>query len=160
MDNERDWNAERAVIDASAAGRERLIIESFACVTGGVLMLDADDAAGALWTLPAAVVAHGMEDDPVFFYANRAALDLFEVPAADFVRLPSRLSAGEADRAARAHFMERVTADGFVHGYSAIRVAASGRRFRIEDATVWNLLDDAGACRGQAACFARWTPVD
>jgi hypothetical protein len=37
-----------------------------------------------------------------------------------------------------------------------VRVSASGRRFRISGATVWNLVDEQGWRRGQAAAFAEW----
>jgi hypothetical protein len=155
----RDWESERAITAASAAGRERLIAESFARVTGDALVPAAGDPTEALWALPAVVVAHGIEADPLFFYGNRAALTLFELPAAEFVGLPSRLSAEAGDRASRARLMEQVARDNFVRGYSGVRVSASGRRFRIEDAVVWNLLDADGALRGQAAIFERWTPL-
>jgi hypothetical protein len=159
MMDRRDWDAERAAIAASAAGREALIAQSFARVTGGALVPPGSDAAAALWSLPAAVVAHGTEPDPLFFYGNRAALALFEFPAAQFVRLPSRLSAEPGNRAARARLMASVIADGFVAGYSGVRISASGKRFRIAGATVWNLVDADGALCGQAAVFDRWTPL-
>jgi hypothetical protein len=154
-----DWEAERAAIAASAAGRERLIAESFARVTGGTLVPPASDPAQALWALSEVVVAHGTEADPLFFYGNRSALALFESAAAAFVGMPSRLSAEPGDRAKRAVLMEQVARDDFVRGYSGVRVSASGARFRIEDAVVWNLVDADGALRGQAATFSRWTPL-
>lgn len=154
-----DWDAERTVIAASAARRENLIAESFRTVTGGSLVPADGDPAEALWTLPAVVVAHGTEADPLFFYGNRAALTLFELPAAGFVGMPSRLSAEPGDRPRRAVLMERVTRDNFVRDYSGVRVSASGRRFRIEGAAVWNLIDPTGALCGQAAVFDRWAPL-
>jgi hypothetical protein len=54
--------------------------------------------------------------------------------------------------------LERVTRDGFIADYSGIRIAASGRRFRIERAVVWNLIDADGTRHGQAATFDCWTP--
>jgi hypothetical protein len=160
MATARDWEAERAAIAASAAGREALIVESFARVTGGSLIPDAVEPGEALWFHSSAIVAHGTQGDPLFFYGNRAALSLFELPAAEFIGMPSRLSAGPEDRAQRAMLMERVTRDNFVRDYSGVRVSASGRRFRIEDAVVWNLIDADGAPRGQAAVIARWEPID
>jgi hypothetical protein len=160
METARNWDAERATIAVNAAGRESLIAESFARVTGGSLVPAAADPAEALWSHCSVVVAHGTEDDPLFFYGNRAALALFDLPAADFVGMPSRLSAEPGDRAQRAVLMEQVTRDNFVPDYSGVRVSASGGRFRIEDAVVWNLIDADGAMRGQAAAIARWTPID
>lgn len=159
MTASRNWDAERAIIAGSAAGRERLIADSFARTTGGHLIAAGGDAAEALWAMPAVIVAHGTQADPVFFYGNRAALELFEMDAAGFVRMPSRLSAEADGRAKRAELMARVARDNFVRGYSGVRVSRTGKRFRIEQATVWNLLDAQGMLHGQAAAFDRWTPL-
>lgn len=157
--SELEWEKERAIIAASAAGRERLIAESHARVTGGELVPAGSDPAEALWRLPAVVLAHGTEADPLFFYGNRVALELFEMRAADFVSLPSRLSAEPDGRACRAELMARVTREGFIRDYSGVRISSSGRRFLIERAVVWNLIDGHGVLRGQAATFDEWTPV-
>ena|SRR3569623_310743 len=148
---------QRGIIERHA-GEQRiaLIAESHFRLTGRELAGSSDE----LWTLSAVVVAHGTQADPVFFYGNRAALTLFEFPPREFVELPSRLSAEAGGREARAELMARVAADDFVSGYSGVRVSASGKRFRIEGATIWNLLDADGALHGQAATFSRWTPLD
>ena len=44
--------------------------------------------------------------------------------------------------------------------YSGIRISKTGRRFRIEQAIVWNLTDGVGNQLGQAATFDRWTPLE
>jgi hypothetical protein len=49
--------------------------------------------------------------------------------------------------------LEKVSQQGYVNGYSGLRIAKSGRRFIITDTTVWNLLDEAGGYHGQAAVF-------
>ena len=49
-----------------------------------------------------------------------------------------------------------VTARGFIDDYSGIRISKMGRRFRIEQATVWNLLDEHKNHAGQAALFSQW----
>lgn len=43
-----------------------------------------------VWNTPRAIAAHGTEDDPLFFYGNRLALQLFEMSFDEFARLPSR----------------------------------------------------------------------
>jgi len=50
----------------------------------------------------------------------------------------------------------RVRDNGFIDDYSGIRISLNGRRFRINQATVWNVLDEAGAYAGQAATFSSW----
>lgn len=145
------------IMSASAAGRERLIGESFARLIGRSLLEPDADPARALWSLPAVVVAHGTQDDPLFFYGNRAALDLFEMTASAFIRLPSRKSAEPLERSERARLMDRVTRQGFIDDYSGIRISSTGQRFRIEQAVVWNLIDGDGRYCGQAATFECWT---
>ncbi|MGB0184954.1 MAG: MEKHLA domain-containing protein [Opitutales bacterium] len=49
---------------------------------------------------------------------------------------------------------------GCADNYGGVRVSASGRRFQITGARVWNLLDAAGAVVGQAAMFADWEALD
>lgn len=108
---------------------------------------------------PFGVLAHDATEDPVFFYANKAAQQAFGYEWAEFTTLPSRLSAGPQDRAERQALLEGVARDGFVTGYRGLRVAKSGRQFWIEDVTVWNLLDDTGNYVGQAATYGRFTPA-
>ena len=149
--------------DASLDERLQLIVNSYRRLTGKHLIADVpQDAAGlrqAIWEAPCAILAHCTEDDPVFFYGNRLALQLFEMSFEEFTRLPSRCSAEPLERAARAKLLERVTQQGYVDDYSGVRIASSGRRFIINAATVWNLVDEEGNYRGQAAAFADWTPL-
>ena len=86
------------------------------------------------------------------------ALRLFELPWEAFTRLPSRQSAEPLNQAERAQFLARVARDGYLEGYEGVRISATGRRFRILDAILWNLRDGAGERCGQAATFARWEP--
>ena len=141
-------------------GRIGLIDESYRHLTGRQLVQPRDDLAVALWHAPRAIVAHGTQADPIFFYGNALALDLFEMPADEFMRLPSRLSAEPMLRDERARLLDRVTRDGFIDDYAGIRISASGQRFRIEQATVWNIIDATGAMHGQAATLDRWTMLD
>jgi len=50
--------------------------------------------------------------------------------------------------------------DGFIDNYSGVRIAKTGRRFRIAQATVWDLLTPDGVPCGQAAMFNNWTLLD
>ena len=143
--------------DTQLLVRLRLLIESHERLTGSPLLAEmpADDAAlaNAVWEAPFAIVAHGTEADPVFFYGNRYALRCFEMTFADFARLPSRLSAEPVNQEARERALHQVAVQGYVAGYAGMRIASSGRRFRIEQCTIWNLSDAAGAVHGQAASF-------
>lgn len=139
------------------------LITSYASLTGRTLLptdMPAHEAAEWLYAeAPFALLAHDAGDDPRFVYANQFAQRCFERSWSELVGLPSRLSAETPDRAERAEMLARVAARGFARGYRGVRVAKSGRRFWIEDGTVWNVLDAAGMRIGQAALFARTVPV-
>ncbi len=112
---------------------------------------------GADWLYneaPFAVLAHNTEADPIFIYANRSAQHCFGYSWEEFISLPSRLSAEAPDRAARQALLNAVARDGFTSDYRGLRIAKSGRRFWIEHATVWQLIDGDGVVHGQAATFA------
>lgn len=159
MDSGVASDVDRAIIEAHAGDRAELIAESFARVTGGELVRPYGEILAQLWHAPAVVVAHGTEADPIFFYGNRAALDLFEMAAQEFVELPSRFSAEPEARGERARLMAQVAEKNFISNYSGVRIAKSGNRFMIDHAIVWNLLAADGAIHGQAACFEHWRPL-
>ena len=117
------------------------------------------DQAQRLFEAPIVVVSHGTEADPILNYGNAAALALWEMTPEQFTRTPSRLTAEPMHRDERARLLERTRRDGYVDDYSGVRISATGRRFRIERAIVWNLTDAEGRHRGQAATFSEWTPV-
>ena len=77
----------------------------------------------------------------------------------ELVQLPSRFSAEPVARDERQRLLDLVTSQGFIDNYSGVRIAKSGRRFRIKQATVWNLLGHDGQVLGQAAAFDHWVPV-
>ena len=105
---------------------------------------------------PFVLVSHGTESDPVLNYGNEAALTLWEMTWAELTHTPSRLTAEVPNREERGRLLATVTAQGFIDNYTGIRISKTGRRFRITQATVWNLLDERQHYRGQAAMFAHW----
>jgi hypothetical protein len=132
------------------------LLESYRHWTGRDLLdatLSPVAQARALFEAPFALVSHNTDPDPIFNYANRTALDLFEMTWDEFTALPSRLSAEPIHRDERARLMAEVTAKGYIAHYSGIRISKTGKRFRIENAFVWNLLEEDGALYGQAALF-------
>lgn len=137
---------------ASAGPRLRLIADSYEHLTGRSLPLP-------LWSAPRVILAHGTQPDPIFFYGNRLALELFETTVEAHLATPSRLSAEPVEQDERVRLLARVSAKGFIDDYAGVRVSATGRRFRIERATVWNLIDRESAIHGQAAMFASWTDL-
>lgn len=133
----------------------KLLSESYERLLGAPLVSkDFSLADGARWLYeeaPFGVLAHGTQDDPVFFYGNVRVQTLFGYTWNEITALPSRLSAEAPERSERQAFLEQVTREGFVTGYRGIRVKRSGARFWIERATVWQLHDAEGVYRGQAA---------
>ena len=117
---------------------------------------DPVDLAQKVFEAPRVVVSHGTEADPVLNYGNRAALALWEMSWAELTRTPSRLTVEALNREERAKLLEAVTRRGFIDDYSGVRIAKSGRRFRISRATVWNLLTEKNEPCGQAAMFDHW----
>jgi PAS domain S-box-containing protein len=104
---------------------------------------------------PFGILAHNTDPDPTFIYGNRTARRRFEYTWQELTSLRSRLSAEAPNREERQQFLERVRRDGFVTGYRGLRITKSGKRFWIEDATVWQVTDDGGTYRGQAAILPR-----
>jgi hypothetical protein len=141
----------------------RVLLDSFARLLGRELMPrvgSVEEQAERLFHAPFVVVSHGTEADPVLNYGNAAALALWEMDFATLTRTPSRLTAEPVHRDERARLLERTLRDGYVDDYAGIRISSTGKRFRIEQAIVWNLVDAAGARYGQAATFDRWTPLE
>jgi PAS domain S-box-containing protein len=136
-----------------------LLTGSFAKLVGRSLVPEHADPDWLYEEAPFAVLAHDTSDDPRFFYANRAAQACFGYSWIEFIGMPSRLSAETPERAARQLLLQAVARDGYVSDYRGVRIAKSGRRFWIEQAVVWELLDADGVRRGQAACFERWVDL-
>src|SRR5688572_25276180 len=152
---------DRLAMRGSAGDRLALIAASFERLAGRPLVAPSPDGLeAAMWHTPRAIVAHGTEAEPLFFYGNRVALELFAMSAAQFIGLPSHRSAEPALREARARMLAGLEERGVVEGYSGVRIAADGRRFTIAGATVWNLVDARGGRHGQAATFAEWRFLD
>ncbi|NEQ44937.1 MAG: MEKHLA domain-containing protein [Leptolyngbya sp. SIOISBB] len=121
-----------------------------------VTMADNAAIAQALFEAPFAIVSHGTQEDPIFNYANRCALNLWAMDWATFTQLPSRLSAEPIHQEERAQMLAQLNTQGFVDNYQGIRISSQGQRFYIQQATIWNVIDDQGTHLGQAATFQHW----
>jgi len=136
------------------------LLDSFRHWTGRELM-DAtgtpEEIALEVFRSPMVVISHDAGDDPLLNYGNMAAMALWEMDWETLTQTPSRLTAEPVARAERAALLAAVSRQGYLDGYRGVRISSTGRRFRIERAVVWNLLDDTGACYGQAAAFREWS---
>lgn len=146
--------------DFHAAHVERLA-DSYRKWTGRELVESTSDLslAEVVYRSPAVILSHNTAPDPLFNYANLAGQGLFEMSWETVISTPSRHSAEPVERTERARLMEAVTARGFIDDYRGVRVSASGKRFLIEQATVWNVLDSSEQLIGQAASFDHWIPL-
>jgi hypothetical protein len=98
-----------------------------------------------------------MEEDPLLNYGSHLALSLWETTWDALLQTPSRLTAEVVNRAEREWMLERARTRGYIDNYGGVRISNSGRRFLIENAIVWSVIDQAGQRLGQAATFSRWT---
>lgn len=138
----------------------QLLLDSFYHWTGRELVerTGSEEAqAQSLFTAPFVVVSHGTEEDPVLNYGNRMALELWEMTWAQLTSTPSRLTAEPVNQAERERMLARASARGFIDDYRGVRISGTGRRFLVEDAIVWNVVDATDKKQGQAATFSRWS---
>jgi hypothetical protein len=122
--------------------------------------LSPEELSCQLFAAPFVLLSHGGETDPILNYGNRTALELWDYDWDAFTRLPSRLTAEPQVRAERAELLAAAAARGMITGYRGVRVTRTGRRFWIEDAMIWDVLDAQGRKVGQAARFDRWQFLD
>lgn len=153
-------NAQDFPLDDQAVRRCRMLCDSFARLLGRPLLPDLPHdnraLALALYHATPVIVSHGIEADPVFWFANRTAQRLWELDWQRFTRMPSRQSVAADEHEDREELLRRARERGYISDYRGVRISASGRRFRIEDVVLWNLTDDAGRRVGQAATFSTW----
>ena len=134
----------------------RLILSSYRHWTGKILWpenLPEETLVREVFFAPFVVASAGIEEDPVLNYGNQKALDLWEMEWKNFTQTPGRKTAEALERDARAGFLETVKRQGYIDNYQGIRISGTGRRFEIQNASVWNLRDKNGKYQGQAVTF-------
>lgn len=142
------------------ANHVELLLSSYRQLMSHDLIPEGPDAARRLFEAPIFVASHNTAEDPVLTYGNQTALDLFEMSWENFTSTPSRFTAEQPQRDERARLLEAVRTHGFIDDYSGIRISSTGKRFEIQRATVWNLINSAGEKVGQAATFDAWRPLE
>ena len=105
-----------------------------------------------VWNGDFALLTHRGDAEATLNYANRCALELWEMEW-EQLAMPSRFTAPQEDRALRDDFMRQVVTRGFVANYRGRRVSRRGRLFEIRDAIVWCLIDEDRASFGVGAYF-------
>ena len=109
-----------------------------------------------MYSYPAVILSHDGAADPQFTFANLAAQQLFEYSWDEFLTLRSHQSAEPDQRSSRSEMLVRAARDGYIADYRGVRISASGKRFEIKNAIIWNVSDGQGNAVGQAAVFDQW----
>ena len=137
----------------------QILLNSFEHFLGCPLLTNRgipEEDSEALFKAPFVVVSHGTQADPILNYGNQVAVDLWETDLATLLTMPSRKTAEPVHRSDRADMLARTARDGYIDDYQGIRITATGKRFRIDQAVVWNLINADGHPVGQAATFSDW----
>ena len=102
-----------------------------------------------------AILSHGTQDDPIYNYFNKAAMETFLYEPEEIYQLPSRKSAPPDLRIDRAALIQASVERGFQVYTKAVRVTKYGQLFQINEGLLWNVYDDNGNRVGQTALFDR-----
>ncbi len=142
----------------------QLLLYSFHHWTGNTLIPIADrkspsEIANLLFNADFVIVAHGTQADPILNYGNQKALDLWKMDWQTFTSTPSRYTAEQMESNEREHLLAQVKSQGYISGYRGIRIASNGDRFYINQAIIWNVVDQEGKLWGQAATFRNWDAI-
>jgi len=138
------------------------ILDSFRRCVGRELIGRSGDAAedaSRLFDLPLAVLAHDTAPQPLLDWANAAAAAAFDATPESLLGRLSSATAPPDATADRRQLFEALARDGFVTGYSGVRVSLTGRRFIIDDVTVFEVTDAAGRPAGHAAVIGSTRPA-
>lgn len=147
--------------DRAWVDRATVLLDSYRRLLGRDLFARTGDAAAdarQLDDLPVAVLAHDAATPPRLDWVNRAAAAAFEAAPADLIGRASAATAPPDATADRQQLFVRLEERGFVTGYSGVRVTATGRRFVIDDVTVYELSDPDGRAAGHAAIIGTTRP--
>jgi hypothetical protein len=142
------------MIDACFTTRACEILDSYLRLLGRDLVErsgDEADDARRLFDLPLAVLAHDTSPVPLLDWANGAAARAFDAAPEALLGRPSADTTPADAVADRRALFDVLARRGFVTGYSGVRVSLTGRRFMIDDVTVFALADAAGRPAGHAA---------
>jgi len=139
--------------------QSQLILNSFHHWLGYPLLEvngNVQEVAQQLFEAPFPVFSHGTQPDPIYNYGNRKALELWELEWEQLIKMPSRYSAEPLEQTERLRLLEETMKQGYRRNATGIRISSTGKRYKILDFIVWNLLDQHHQLCGQAATFSKW----
>ena len=144
--------------DAAWLTRATEILDSFRRRLGRDLVERSGDPAEdarRLFDLPLAILAHDTSPQPLLDWVNRAAAEAFDATPETLLGRPSADTAPADAKAGRRTLFEELATRGFVTGYSGVRISLTGRRFIIDDVTVFEVTDASGRPAGHAAVIVK-----
>jgi len=102
------------------------------------------------------LISYGLEEDPIFNYANLRALSLFGYEHLAFLQLPNRETFVPEATAGRIGQSVRVEHEGVLSDYRGTRLTKAGKPIVIDDGVVWQLIDNLGRVHGYATQLNSW----
>jgi hypothetical protein len=114
------------------------------------------EQAKQLFFAPFVVISHGIEADPIYNYGNKSGLILWERSWEELRKTPSRTSAEPLLREERQQLLTETKNQEYVINRQAIRISKTGKKYQINDITIWNLYNQKNKYCGQAATFSDW----
>ncbi|EAZ89387.1 MEKHLA domain-containing protein [Crocosphaera chwakensis] len=154
--NHQPWQQEKVI------QRTQLILSSFEHWLGRSLFehfgitevkTDAIEVSQQLFEANFIVASHGTQTDPIFNYGNQKALDIWELTWEEFIQTPSRKTAEAIEQQERDRLLAETTEKGYSR-FSTIRITKTGKRFKINNGIVWNVIDNQQTYQGQAAVYS------
>ena len=109
-----------------------------------------------LFYAPFVVFSHGIEKDPIYNYGNQLGLKLWEINWDELIETPSRTNTEISLRQERQILIQETTDREYVTNRQGIRISKTGKKYQINDITIWNLYNNEDKYCGQAATFSDW----
>jgi hypothetical protein len=105
------------------------------------------------------IMSHGVQADPVFNYANLAALELFKYSINDLCKLPSRYSTLPHLEQDRDNTLKEIAKSDYGYIHDGMRQTSEGRVILTSEILYWVVYDDDGTRIGHAAVYDASTCV-
>lgn len=137
----------------------QIILNSYKKLLGKDLIardLNEIEQSKSLFYASFAVFSHGTEKDPIYNYGNLTGLNLWERNWEELTKTYSRQTTEPNLREERQELLNETTSQKYVTNRQAIRISKTGKKYQINDVTVWNLFDKNDKYCGQAATFSDW----
>lgn len=141
----------------------QLILNSYRQLLGKELIERSNnplEEAKQLFYAPMAVLSHNTDADPCYNYGNLQALQLWEMSWEELIITPSKSTTESTMRSQRSQFLTEAMKKGYITNCEGVRTSRTGKKYRIDHITLWNLIDEQNSYYGQAATFSEWQNIE